>query len=274
MVARFVLGSAMAALLFVTASASAQVDLDAAARAHFDSGTAYFETGDYEGALREFGLAYELSHRPQLLYNVYLANERLNRLEIAAAALSRYLDAVPDDRRHATLTLRLQSLRRRVAEQHASAPAAPPPEAPPVVPPPETPPVVPPPVVPPPVATARTTGRQPASAAPPLGAIVAFSAAGAGVVALGVLGAMVLDEDASLASSCGADAGRTCTEDQLSRLRTLEIGADIGLGVALAGAAIGAVLLLVRSGSHERRATRVTPWLGPSVAGLAARAEL
>lgn len=265
-----------AVLLGVAGPALAQQDLDAAARAHFQSGTAYFETGDYESALREFQRAYDMSQRPALLYNIYLAQERLNQLAPAADALERYLAAVPDDPRHGTLALRLENIRRRIAEQQTTGAAtgtgtgtgA---------------------------ATATGTGaatgtgtatgtgagpsipEEPPSSGPPLGAIIAFSAGGAGLVTFGIFGALALSEDSSLASSCGADAGRTCTDDQVSTLKTYSLVADLGLTVGVIGAALGAVLLFTAGGddhAEARPTARITPWLGSTVAGIAASGEL
>ena len=43
------------------------------ARAHFQLGRTLYDGGRFEEAAREFVQAYELSHRAQLLYNIFLA---------------------------------------------------------------------------------------------------------------------------------------------------------------------------------------------------------
>ena len=47
---------------------------DEAARRHFRLGQAYYQNGQFPEAAAEFEQAYQLSGRPQLLYNIYLAH--------------------------------------------------------------------------------------------------------------------------------------------------------------------------------------------------------
>src|SRR5688500_8872763 len=81
-----------AALVSLTSTAwaqpGAQTD-DERARMHFQAGNAYFQTGEYDAALREFQRSYELSARPALFYNMALVHERLGNLEQAIAHLQR-----------------------------------------------------------------------------------------------------------------------------------------------------------------------------------------
>ncbi len=94
---------------------------DAAARDRFRLGTRHFDAGDYGLAAAEFQAAYDLSHRPALLYNVYLAYERLGDLERAIPALEGYLrDGEPGDRREA-LESRLERMRQRLADEERQA---------------------------------------------------------------------------------------------------------------------------------------------------------
>ncbi len=97
------------------APAAEMTESDAVARDRFRRGTGYFDAGDYELAAREFEAAYALSHRPELLYNVYLAHERLGNLTQAIRALEDYLrDGEPGERRE-SLVSRLERLRQRLA---------------------------------------------------------------------------------------------------------------------------------------------------------------
>lgn len=243
------LAIASAFLLFTAlsaagSSAAAQSDDDARARTHFESGRLHFDEGDYEQALSEFTSAYELSHRDGLLYNLYLANERLGHLAEAADRLEAYLatDVVPADERP-TLERRLVHLRERVAAGATTVDDTPPPPT-------------------------------PASNDHPLlvPGIVTLAAGGVGLILFGALGGAAMAEDSRLASTCGADAGRTCTDDDLGTLRGLSLGADISLTVGLVAAAVGAVLLVVdaTSGSSETPRAMLLPMIGDGTAGLAA----
>lgn len=268
--------SVLACLLFaalVPTSALAQDEdaLDQRARIHFQSGTAYFDAGDYEAALREFQSAYDLSERPGLLYNVYLTHERLGHLAEAADNLRRYLDDadVPDERRQ-MLQLRLENLHRRIEAQgdHTADGAAP-----------ETPEATPN-TAPSPPDTSGDTGAAPgataASAPPPpddegggvpVAAIVSFGVGGAGAILWATFGILAMTEDARLSEDC------PCSEDELSNLETYDLLGDIGFGVTLAGAAAGVLLLALSGGDDEEdpSAVALSPWMQPRGAGLAAR---
>jgi tetratricopeptide (TPR) repeat protein len=233
----------LAALLAFTAPALAQPaseNMDAIARAHFQAGTGYFETGDYANAIREFERAYELTHYPQLLYNLYASHERLGQLEPAAARLAQFIEASPDAPNRVALEERLANLRRRI-EQGSTAPSETPENTTLTEPAPEgeseseaEPPPLP----------VREEAQRPRSAAP----FIMFSAAGVGLVTFTVAGFLARAEDRDLARTCGRDAGRTCTDSQVSRLKRRTAIADTGLGVTIGFAALGAVLLLAQPG--------------------------
>lgn len=110
---------AVATLSWLLASGAEAQDADAAARAHFQAGTDHFQVADYEAALREYEQAYALSHRPELMYNLYLCHERLGHLDDAASWLERYLDEATEVHRRAMLEQRLHTMRRRLAEAEA-----------------------------------------------------------------------------------------------------------------------------------------------------------
>lgn len=213
---------------------------DESARTHFASGRVHFDEGEYEAALREFSSAYDLSHRDALLFNLYLAEERLGHLPEAIDYLERYLatDVVAAEERP-TLERRLVNMRERVAAD-ATAPA-PPPE------------------------------RQHPLVVP--GAVV-LGVGGAGLVVFGILGGLTLAEDSRLASSCGANAGRTCTDAEVSGLRSMALGADVTLAIGLVAAATGAALLIVDAvtngdATESAPTARLMPWGGPNGGGLA-----
>lgn len=69
---------------------------DAAARGRFQAGLAFYEDARYEEALPEFEAAWDLSRRPEMLFNVANAAERSFDHTRAASALEEYLELVPD----------------------------------------------------------------------------------------------------------------------------------------------------------------------------------
>lgn len=103
------------ALLAFAPTASADVDQEA--RAIFDAGAIAYEAGRYENALANFEHAYELSHRPELLYNIGLTAEHLRRDDRAVAAYEQYLAELPNGANRAAVESRLAVLRQAVAER-------------------------------------------------------------------------------------------------------------------------------------------------------------
>lgn len=91
-----------------------------AAEAHakelFAKGDAAYAEGRYEEAFAAFQEAYALSNRPQLLFNVSNALERLGRYAEAVEALEKYL-ASGKARERDVVQKRLVNLKRRVEDQ-------------------------------------------------------------------------------------------------------------------------------------------------------------
>jgi tetratricopeptide (TPR) repeat protein len=89
---------AAAALLLVATVARAQPvpadDVDIA-RAHFNTGQAYYEHGRFADAAHEFEEAYRLSGRAPLLYNVGKSYDGSNDFARALDAYQRFLAAAP-----------------------------------------------------------------------------------------------------------------------------------------------------------------------------------
>ncbi|UJR83949.1 hypothetical protein [Sandaracinus amylolyticus] len=242
--------SGLVALVIATfaTSARAQTPSDEQARTHFESGRLYFERGEYDAALREFEAAYELSHRTQLLYNIYLTLERLGRPGDAADRLEAFVAASPelDDEARANFETRIANLRARAAElaREEEARAAREREATPVAPPEEG------------IGTLGMIG------------IGGLAAGGASLLAFAITGGLAAAEDSSLADSCGENAGRTCTEDDVSTLRTLTTTADVTLAIGLVLAAAGGTLLAIDLATTEQAPVAIAPMIGPSVAGV------
>ncbi len=245
-------------------SAEAQVadaDADRRARQHFESGTAYFEVGDWDNALHEFSSAYEASGRIELLYNVYLTYERMGNLTQAIAFLERYLESDVDTHR-GTLERRLENLRARVhrgetgtgseGDSHTGEDLAALPEL-------EGDTVV----------TRSTEGpsvttppRETSGSVSPV-AFVGVGIAAAGLVGLGVSGGLTLSEDARL-RACAPGCARSET-DTIALTAPLT---DAFAGLALVGAIVGIIgLVLPGDASDSNAALRVTPIAGPGTLG-------
>lgn len=254
--------------------AGAQTADDAAAQAHFRVAASYYDMGDYEAALREFTVAFNLSHRPELHYNLSLCLQQLGQLSEAADALQTYLDQVTDIPNRTALTARLATLRERAArgETHTGD-----------------------------IETGETgagetgagetgagetgagesgtgetgageTGAGAAATGDSLnvGAIAGFSVAALGVVGVAVFGVLTISLDGDLAAGCGMSGG--CSDGQISQLQTYALLTDISFGVALVGAAVGTILLFVGGGSSDARATlspdlHLAPLMGASAGG-------
>jgi tetratricopeptide (TPR) repeat protein len=113
------LGLAVAVLLSGAPVAVAQTETgtepdaahDEEGRALFTAGRVAFDDGRFEDALGYFQRAYDLSHRPQLLYNIGAASDRLRRSQQAIDAFERYLAEVPDAGNRREVEARVRLLR-------------------------------------------------------------------------------------------------------------------------------------------------------------------
>jgi tetratricopeptide (TPR) repeat protein len=94
--------------------------LDEAARQIFMAGRNLYELGRFAEAAAQFEQAYELSHRPPLLYNIYVAYRDAGDRDKSAQALENYLRENPDAPDRVNLEARLESLRQSIAAEQAS----------------------------------------------------------------------------------------------------------------------------------------------------------
>jgi len=105
-------------------AAGANTQLDSSARARFRVGQSMYESGRFSEAAREFEAAYELSRRPELLFNIYVANRDDNNLDKAVTALRAFLAAMPAELpNRLNLEARLQAMEATLAERTAAAEA-------------------------------------------------------------------------------------------------------------------------------------------------------
>lgn len=223
----------LGACLSLAASAAAQTEGDdERARNHFRAGASYYEAGDYEDALREFERSQVLSGKAELFYNISLCHQQLHHYDEAAQHLRRYLEQVEQIENRANLERRLENLRERAAQQPD----------------------------PPDGEGDGTSEQEPREEGTNVGAIAGFAIGGAGLLTAVVAGSMALGERSSLEDR---GCGETVTCDA-GKLRTRALVADIGVGLAVAGAALGVVMLLVGGGSDDeddQARARVVPML-------------
>ncbi len=237
----FVLVLASAAPVLAQEGGATDADLDARAQVHFHAGSDYYERGDYENALRELTIAYEMSDRAELLYNIGACHERMAAWGEAARFYEAYLSALPDVENRDAIGERIARLRERAVAPDAGPEAVPAPAAD------ETS------GDPTPEPTSETSGGGPHPVA-----FVVLGAGALGLATFAVLGGLTLAEDQSLASECGT----ACSPARASTLESLALGADISLGIGAALAVVGVVLLFTTndgSGSSETAALRVGP---------------
>lgn len=117
-----------AALLLCATELRAQDTRDLEARRLYEAGEVAFRSGRYEDALERFRDAYELSERPELLYNIASTAERLRRDEEALDGYRRYLDALPTAHNRDEVAARIQILERSLDASEAEAEATEPEE--------------------------------------------------------------------------------------------------------------------------------------------------
>jgi len=226
-------------VLGLSSGAQAQDASDEGARIHFQAATEYFQVADYEGALAEFTRAYQLSERPQLLYNLYLCQERLGHVAEAVAFLERYLREAPEVPERPTLEARLTNMRARLVTPDVT------PDTTPDVTPDATPDATPDP----------HSGRRLAGYA-----VLGLSGvAVAGVLAFGLLAS---DEDDRLGNRCGTN----CQPSDIETLKRYQNLADVSLAVGVVALGVGLGLVL-----SSRRGTTVD--VGVSADGVMATAR-
>ena len=229
------------------------------ARELFEKGDAAYAEGRYEEAHASFFEAYELSGRPQLLFNVSNALERLGRYAEAVEALEKYLasgkakdrDIVQkrlvnlrkrvEEQKKADERAREEEEKRRAAEkeQKGAEPSAKPEGAESAQPkPPEPPP------------------EKPTRVLP----IVLLGTGGAALATAGVFGMLTLSARSDVDAGCkAAPAGRLCSADAhsaIDRDKTFGLVTDIALvsGVVLGGAGL---YFLLAGDSDDKASVKV-----------------
>jgi hypothetical protein len=233
----------------------------------FAKGDAAYAEGRYEEALSDFQEAYALSSRPQLLFNISNALERLGRNAEAVEALERYLASNKVKERE-TVQKRVANLKKRVEEQKREQERiaregeerwnreveerkrlqgeTPPPVAMALPEQPNQPSAAP--------STGRTSGL---SRTVPITLIAVGSAA---LVTGGIFGALTLSARGDVSNGCKHNpAGTFCSGESgaaIDRERTLGVVTDVAIGSGVVLAGVGLYWLLTRNGSADAKSAR------------------
>jgi len=138
------------------------------AREHYERGLAKYNLADFDAAIAEFKQSYELSKAPRLLFNIAQAYRLKKDYESALYFYGTYLRAEPNPPNREDVEEKIDEMKRALEEQKKSPPVVQPP---------------PPPPPPPPPRVERRLSKRTLT-------IGGLSAAGVGVVALGVGGGL------------------------------------------------------------------------------------
>ena len=220
--------------------ASAQADGDDdIARRHFELGRTYHQSGRFAEAAQEFQRAFDLSGRPQLLYNISMAKRDGGDLSGAVEALDRYLREAGELKDRARLEARLRTMQEQLArEQQPAEEPAPSAEGEPGPPESEQEPES-----PEPEASAQASPMRKRAAWGLLGAGggLLLASIGTGVVALG--------RDADLADQCSGGVCDESLQGDVDSGRRLATATDVLWIAGTAAAVTGLVLWL--TGTRE-----------------------
>jgi tetratricopeptide (TPR) repeat protein len=94
------------------------------------AGRAYYDDARYDDAAREFEEAYRLTGHPDVLYNLGLTYERMDRTRDAVTHYRRYLDEAPDAPERAQIIDRIRRLEAALGDEPDPTPVRPPPTRP------------------------------------------------------------------------------------------------------------------------------------------------
>ena len=248
-----------AALLSTAPTVQAQTpapDTATSAEEHSRRGVEFYAEGKLPEAVREMLKAYELAPESGLLYNIARIYQKMGQRDLAVHYLKEFVTqpgADPD---------RVQKALEHLEELNRASAAPPPAETPLVDEVPPAPPKVeaaPPPTEPSP---SPVTPTPQASGPDHTAAWVALGVGGGALVVGGVLGGLALDRASDLTRP-GVSYG--AKRDAQRSSRSFALGADVCIGVGVAAATVGLVLLL--TGGDDPSAATVAPTFGPHHAG-------
>ncbi|MCU0692275.1 MAG: tetratricopeptide repeat protein [Polyangiaceae bacterium] len=239
---------ACAFLLTQAAPLGAQTS-DEDARRHFEAGVSYFNTSSYEGALREFQRAYQLSdaeRRPAILRNIASVYERMGDPRKTVETLEQYLREVPDAADRATIELRMQNLRKRNDAQKNDEPDA---SAA--------------------VTLPGTTADPTTTAVPPTPpqepdytpAYIGWGIGGVAAIGAVVTGLIAQSKYDDRNGGC-AQTPTGCSDDEVAPVKTMAWISTALTGVAVVGAGAGTFLYLTAEPPSREHASGLMPRVG------------
>ncbi len=216
--------------------AASDADKDEAARKLFELGNNRYKEGRYVEAIEAFEEAYRLSERPELLFNLANANERMGNLKAAIRHLEAYRESAPEDEIQ-MVDRRLEGLRERAGTNEK--PIEPTPDPSPTGGPTPVPGPTPDPFVP----SDPNDEDEGTSAATATGAVL-LAVGGAGLIVGVVGGSLALSARSEADDNCAAGLCNAEGTDANDRDGSLSLGADLTLvfGGALA---VGGIIALI-----------------------------
>jgi len=206
--------------------------MDEEARQHFQIGKSLYDAGRFPEAATEFERAYQKSGRPQLLYNLYVANRDASNWGPAVAALRDYLEKVPDAPDRINLRARLKSMEDAAARDAEQASKAAEDER------------------------QRQTDAAPATRTEKVRSIVPLVLMGTGgalVIGSGITGFLTKGKTDDLDAACDGNACPAAQNDNIDSAKTLALTTDVLLGVGIVTAGVGAVLFFTGALDTERQ---------------------
>lgn len=236
----------------VPCGAHAQTSVEELARAHFASGSAFYEEGRYEDAARAFMESYRLSPRAELLDNAARAYERALLFDESIATLRQIAERHPDYSGIATIDERIQSME-RLRDRMRGGEAQPQPQ--------------PQPAATPPVAAPHEEPQSEGGGVSIPGIAVLAAGGAVGLVSI-ITGAVAHTIYEDLSASC---MNNVCGPDRQGDIDTgsaLAITSTVTFFTSIAAIGVGVVLLIVDSGggSSDQAGLELAP--GPGDVGL------
>jgi tetratricopeptide (TPR) repeat protein len=218
-----------------------------AAKTFFERGQQLYSDGKYEAAWIEFSSAYEIAPLPDLIFNLARCEVKMGRTKEAIAHYREFLAAVPNDPAAPRIRTEIENLERR--QQGVPEPTvAPPPDpvaatpAPPV-----------------------SSGRKFPLASALLGGGTALFVLFGGI-AVGVASSRY----STLSEPMPVGCKPTCTDEEVSSVRTPLNAGYAMFGLAAVAAAATAVVLPLELGLFNRE-KKVALFMGPHSLGIAGR---
>jgi tetratricopeptide (TPR) repeat protein len=238
--------------------ATEQSEADAEARRVFEAGAKLYAEGDYEGAVKAFEHAFELSKQPALKYNLASAYERLARYEQALAALEDYEPHASAEQRE-VIRRRIAKLQDRSREQKAAPANQVPAQSTQAA----------------PIAGSETSAPNTSVGSDRPTPVLGFVLVGVGAVGVGIgafFGIQALGSKSDVEQAC-PEAGdtRRCPRSEsetLSANRRDALIADVSIGVGLVAAALGTYFIIKNPSSKDSASASVHAAAGPQGGSL------